>query len=80
VHNSPCHIASECQEIKKLVEQFCKKMQQQCQDGAPSHQWEGKQKVDYQKEKDAEMEFQDASTESSTAPQVGGNPSWVQLL
>jgi hypothetical protein len=35
-------------------------MQQQRHDGAPSHQWEGKQKVDSQEEKDAEMEFQDA--------------------
>jgi hypothetical protein len=35
-------------------------MQQQRQDGAPSRQWEGKQKVDPQEEKDAEMEFQDA--------------------
>jgi hypothetical protein len=34
-------------------------MQQQ-QDGAPSHQREGKQKVDSQKKKDVEMEFQDA--------------------
>jgi hypothetical protein len=54
------HIASEGREIKKLVEQFCEKMQQQCQDGMPSHQWECKQKVDSQEEKDAEMEFQDA--------------------
>jgi hypothetical protein len=30
------------------------------QDGAPSRQREDKQKVDSQKEKDAEMEFQDA--------------------
>jgi hypothetical protein len=31
----------ECWEIKKLAEQFCEKMQQR-QDGAPSHQREGK--------------------------------------
>jgi hypothetical protein len=36
VHNSTCHTVLECWEIKKLVEQFHKKMQQQCQDGAPS--------------------------------------------
>jgi hypothetical protein len=35
-------------------------MQQPCQDGTPSRQQEGKQKVDPQKEKDVEMEFQDA--------------------
>jgi hypothetical protein len=46
VHNSTRHTASECREIKKLEEQFCEKMQQQRQDGAPSRQWEGKQKVD----------------------------------
>jgi hypothetical protein len=57
VHNSMCHTAVECREIKKLAEQFYEKVQQQCQDGAPSHQWEGKQKVDSQEEKDAEMEF-----------------------
>jgi hypothetical protein len=57
VHNSTRHTASECREIKKLTEQFHKKMQQQRQDGAPSRQREGKQKVDSQEEKDAEMEF-----------------------
>jgi hypothetical protein len=60
VHNSTRHTEAECREIKKLVEQFCEKMQQQCQDGVPSCQWEGKQKVDSQEEKDTEMEFQDA--------------------
>jgi hypothetical protein len=35
-------------------------MQQQCQDGTPSRQREGKQKVDSQEEKDADMKFQDA--------------------
>jgi hypothetical protein len=52
-----CHTMAECREIKKHAEQFCEKVQQQCQDGAPSRQWEGKQKVDSQEEKDAEMEF-----------------------
>jgi hypothetical protein len=52
VHNSMHHTASECQEIKKLTEQFREKMQQQPrQDGVPSR----KQKVD--KEKGEEMEF-----------------------
>jgi hypothetical protein len=59
VHNSTSHIAAECREIKKLTEQFREKMQQR-QDGAPSHQREGKQKVDSQEQKDVEMEFQDA--------------------
>jgi hypothetical protein len=35
VHNSTCHTAVECREIKKLAEQFREKMQQR-QDGAPS--------------------------------------------
>jgi hypothetical protein len=60
VHNSTRHTTSKCREIKKLAEQFCEKMQQQRQDGAPSCQWEGKQKVDSQEERDAELEFQDA--------------------
>jgi hypothetical protein len=46
VHNSTRHTASKCREIKKLTEQFCKKMQQQCHDGVPSRQREGKQKMD----------------------------------
>jgi hypothetical protein len=60
MHNSTRHTVLECREIKKLAEQFREKMQQQRQDGAPSHQREGKQKVDSQEEKDAEMEFHDA--------------------
>jgi hypothetical protein len=59
VHNSTCHTSLEYREIKKLVKQFRKKMQQQRQGGVPSRQWEGKQKVHSQEEKDAEMEFQD---------------------
>jgi hypothetical protein len=59
VHNSTRHTASECREIKKLGEQFCEKMQQQSrQDGAPSRQREGKQKIG--KREEEEMEFQDA--------------------
>jgi hypothetical protein len=60
VHNSTRHTAVDCREIKKLADQFRKKMQQQRQDGAPSRQREGKQKVDSHEEKDAEMEFHDA--------------------
>jgi hypothetical protein len=60
VHKSTCHIALECREIKNLTEQFHEKMQQSRQDGVPSHQWEGKQKVNPEEEKDVEMEFQDA--------------------
>jgi hypothetical protein len=56
VHNSTRHTTAECQEIKKLAEQFRVKMQQR-QDGAPSYQREGNQNVDSQEEKDAEMEF-----------------------
>jgi hypothetical protein len=59
VHNSTRHTASECWEIKKLAEQFHEKMQQHSrQDGAPSRQREGKQKVG--KREEEEMEFQDA--------------------
>jgi hypothetical protein len=57
VHNSTCHNTSECREIKKLVEQFCEKQQQLCQEGTPSHQREGKQKVNPEEEKDEEMAF-----------------------
>jgi hypothetical protein len=61
VHNSTHHNTSEYREIKKLAEQFHEKMQQQpLQDGAPSRQREGKQKMNPQEEKDIEMEFQDA--------------------
>jgi hypothetical protein len=59
VHNSTRHTVLECREIKKLAEQFREKMQQQSrQDGAPSRQREGKQKVD--KREEEEIEFQDA--------------------
>jgi hypothetical protein len=45
VHNLTFRSASECDDIKKLMKQFREKMQQSCQDGAPSCQREGKQKV-----------------------------------
>jgi hypothetical protein len=55
VHNSTRHSARECREIRKLVEQFREKQQQLCQEGAPSRQREGKQKMDPEEEKDEEM-------------------------
>jgi hypothetical protein len=58
VHNSKCHNAEECQEIKKLAEQvYEQQKQQQCQDGAPSHQRKSKQKVVLEDDKGEEMEF-----------------------
>jgi hypothetical protein len=60
VHNSMCHNARECREIKKLTEQFREKQQQSHQDGTHSHQNEGKQKVDPEEGKDEKMEFQNA--------------------
>jgi hypothetical protein len=60
VHNSRCHNVEECWEIKKLTEHFCEQVKQQPhQEGAPSHQREGKQKVDLKAKKE-EMEFQNA--------------------
>jgi hypothetical protein len=57
VHNSTHHSVGECWEIEKLVEQFHEKHRQLCQDVAPSCQWEGKQKVDPEEDKDEEMKF-----------------------
>jgi hypothetical protein len=43
VHNSKWHNTEECQEIKKLAEQFREQQKQlPHQDGAPSHEREGK--------------------------------------
>jgi hypothetical protein len=60
VHDAQCitprATSREYQEIKKLMEQFCEKQQQQCQEGVPSHQRESKQKVDPEEE----MEFYNA--------------------
>jgi hypothetical protein len=53
VHNSRCHIAEECQEIKKLVEQ-------PHHDGTPPYQREGKQHVAHTSNDEEEMEFQNA--------------------
>jgi hypothetical protein len=37
VHNSTRHDPRECQEIKKLVEQYHEQLKQLCEDGAPPH-------------------------------------------
>jgi hypothetical protein len=63
VHNSVCHSVSECWENKKLTEQFRKKQQQPRQEGAPSRQREGKQKMDPEEEKNKEMAFQNVKRE-----------------
>jgi hypothetical protein len=42
VHNSTCHSAEECREIKKLIEQYHEHLKQQHNDGAPSCQRDGK--------------------------------------
>jgi uncharacterized protein (DUF305 family) len=55
------HSARECREIKKLAEQYCKQLkQQQPEDDAPSHQWEGKLKADPEEDKDDRLGFQKA--------------------
>jgi hypothetical protein len=51
VHNSTCHNTEECREIKKLVEQYREQRKQQCGDGVPSRQREGKQKADPEEDK-----------------------------
>jgi hypothetical protein len=58
VHNSTCHSAEECREIKKLTEQYREQLKQQRGDGASSHQREGKQKADPKEDKEDEMRFQ----------------------
>jgi hypothetical protein len=58
-----CHTMCECREIKKLTQQFHKKQQQAHKEGAPSRQWEGKQKMDLEEEKDEEIAFQNAKKE-----------------
>jgi hypothetical protein len=58
VHNSTRHSAKEYQEIKKLTEQYREQLKQQRVDGAPSHQWEGKQKADPEEDKEDKMGFQ----------------------
>jgi hypothetical protein len=58
VHNSTYHNIEECQEIKKLVEQYREQLKQQRDDGAPFCQWEGKYKVDLMEDKDDGLGFQ----------------------
>jgi hypothetical protein len=60
VHNSACHSVSECREIKKLAEQLREKQQQSRQEGVPSCQGEGKEKMVPEEEKDEEMVLQNA--------------------
>jgi hypothetical protein len=43
--------------MKKLMEQYRKHLKQQHDDGAPSCQWEGKQKVDPKEDKDDRLGF-----------------------
>jgi hypothetical protein len=37
VHNSTCHNAEECQEIKKLTEQYHEQLKQQRNNVTPAH-------------------------------------------
>jgi hypothetical protein len=60
VHNSTCHSAEECREIKKLVKQYHEQLKQQHGDSAPSHQREGKQTTDPEEDKEDGMGFQKA--------------------
>jgi hypothetical protein len=60
VHNSTHHNVEECWKIKKLTEQYREHLKQQRDDSAPSHQREGKQKVDPVEDKDDGLGFQKA--------------------
>jgi hypothetical protein len=60
MHNSMCHSTEECQEIKRLAEQYREQLKQQRDDDMPSHQQEGKQKVDPEEDKDDGLGFQKA--------------------
>jgi hypothetical protein len=60
VHNSTRHSAEECQEIKKLTEQYREQLKQQRGDGTPSRQREGKQKSDPEEDKEDRMGSQKA--------------------
>jgi hypothetical protein len=57
VHNSTYHNIEECQEIKKLVEQYREQLKQQRGDGAPFCQREGKYKVDLMEDNDDGLGF-----------------------
>jgi hypothetical protein len=51
----------ECQKIKKLTKQFCEQQKQQtCHDGTRPRQWEGKQQVAPEGDKEEGMEFHNA--------------------
>jgi hypothetical protein len=60
MNNSTCHGAEECREIKKLTKQCREQLKQQCKDGVPSRQWEGKQKEDPDEDKEDGLGFQKA--------------------
>jgi hypothetical protein len=51
------HNTEECQKIKKLMKQYHEQLKQR-EDGTPSHQREGKQKVDPKVDKDGDLGFQ----------------------
>jgi hypothetical protein len=55
-----CHSTEECREIKRLAEQYREQLKQQRDDDMPSHQQEGKQKVDPEEDKDDGLGFQKA--------------------
>jgi hypothetical protein len=58
VHNSKRHNVEECQEIKKLADQFYEQQKlQSCHNDTPSQQQEGKQQVAPEGDKDEEMAF-----------------------
>jgi hypothetical protein len=65
VHNST-HLSAECPEIKKLTEQYREHLKQQRDDGTPSRQREGKQKVDPEKDKDDGLGFQETKRDLKT--------------
>jgi hypothetical protein len=53
------HNTEECRKIKKLMKQYHEQLKQR-EDGTPSHQREGKQKVDPKVDKDGDLGFQRA--------------------
>jgi hypothetical protein len=77
VHISVCHNARECREIKKLTAQYREqlKQQQQREDGAPSLQQEGKQKVDPGVDKDDDLGFQQAKRDLKAVYDHSGSES-----
>jgi hypothetical protein len=60
VHNSMHHNTEECREIKKLTEHYHEQLKQQCNNGVPSRQREGKQEEDPEEDKEDGLGFQKA--------------------